>query len=358
MHTAIAAFLVITVLCYGLGWVVIRGRRNRDGDVFAGGRRRPLIFGPLTVALAGVIPCGAIGRANLTKELRQAGYYHRFALEEFAAMRNAIVVGWVFLIGVLIVVGTQPGDPMIGMLAVVGVLGGLMLYGLPRLILRNRAGARVQRIQYSLPDALDMITMCMTGGLPLHGALGRVSKELSTTHPDLACELRILGRQMEAGSLDGALRQFADRIDTADAQSLALLVSQTERQGGSVSAAFHEFADEVRRGRRQRAEEQGNKTTVKMLLPLVFCLAPPIYMLLLTPAIIELRSFVLQENETGGVLSPAAMTEEDVVPDVDLPDASERYSYLSFIGRGPEEDQTPSTGARRAANLPGTADSL
>ncbi len=339
MYPAIAAFLGISVFCYGLGWILIRGRRNRDAEVFSRGRRRPLIFGPLTAALAGVIPSTAAGKAKVTKEMRRAGYYHRFAFEEFASLRNALIVGWVLLIGTLIVAGTEPGDQMTATLLIVGVVGVMLLYGLPRLILHSRASARVQRIQYSLPDALDMITMCMTGGLPLHGALGRVSKELGATHPDLACELRILGRQMDAGSLDGALRQFADRIDTPDAQSLAVLVSQTEKQGGSVSGAFHEFADEVRRARRQRAEEQGNKTTVKMLLPLVFCLAPPIYMLLLTPAIIELRSFVLHENEAGGVLSPASLTAEDGVGDIDVEDAAERFSYLSFIGSGQGEGQ-------------------
>ena len=347
MYPAIAAFLGITALCYGVGWGLIRGRRNHDAEVFSGGRRRPLIFGPLTTAMAGVIPCSAAGKAAITRELRRAGCYHRFAWEEFASLRNALIVGWVLLIGTLIVVGTEPGDQMTGRLLIVGVVGVVLLYGLPRLILHSRAGARVQRIQYSLPDALDMITMCMTGGLPLHGALCRVSSELGTTHSDLACELRILGRQMEAGSLDGALRQFADRIDTPDAQALAVLVSQTERQGGSVSAAFHEFADEVRRARRQRAEEQGNKTTVKMLLPLVFCLAPPIYMLLLSPAIIELRSFVVQENRAGGVLSPAALTAEDGAADIDTEDTADRFSYLSFVGRGQEQAQPEPAGRRR-----------
>jgi tight adherence protein C len=153
-----------------------------------------------------------------------------------------------------------------------------------------------------------MITMCMTGGLPLQHSLARVGTELEATHPDLACELRITGRQMDVGSLGQALRQFADRIDTPDVQSLAAMVNQTERQGTSVAAAFHEFADGVRRARRQRAEEHASKTTVKMLLPIVFCLAPPIYMLLLTPAVIELRAFVLQENRPGGVLSQSTLS--------------------------------------------------
>ena len=85
---------------------------------------------------------------------------------------------------------------------------------MPRLILHAMAKARLQRIEYALPDALDMITMCVAGGLSLNGAFRRVGEELDETHPDLACELRILARQTETGSLGAAVKQFAKRLDT------------------------------------------------------------------------------------------------------------------------------------------------
>jgi tight adherence protein C len=305
MPLAISAFLIVSALVYGLGLLLVCGSRNREAEVLAGGRLRPLVFGPSTKALAGLIPLAARTKAAITKELRQAGYYHRWAFEEFASLRNALVAGWVIFLGTLLVLFTQPGDAASLKLAAAGLTGAVLLYGLPRLVLSSRAKARAERIQYALPDALDMITMCVAGGVPLEQAFHRVGSELGETHPDLACELRILARQTQAGSLDHALKQFASRLDTPDAHSLAALVGQTDRQGNSVARAFQEFADHVRRERRQRAEEAGNKTTVKMLFPLVFCLAPPIYMLLLAPAVIELRSFVLRENRPGGLLNPS-----------------------------------------------------
>lgn len=315
MLLPIAVFLVVTLLVFSMSWLFVRGGKADRHEVFSGGRRRPLIFGPITGALAGVVPCTAAGREQITKDLRRAGFYQRLAFEEFAALRNAMLVGWVFLIGSLAVVAAGPGGDSTPPILLVGVVGSVLLFSLPRMVLRAKANGRLQEIQFGLPDALDMITMCMSGGLALEHALARVSGELTQTHPALACELRIIGRQTSAGSLDSAMRQFADRIDIPDAQSLAAMTCQTSQQGANMAVAFEEFSDGVRQGRRQRAEERGNKTSIKLLLPLVLCLAPPVYMLLLVPAAMELRSFVLRENGPGGVLAPAnpGSAENDVV---------------------------------------------
>jgi tight adherence protein C len=311
----IAVFFIATALCYGLALPLVRGRKSRENEIFSDGRFRPLVFGPLTRALAGLIPCNAVAKANLKKDLQRAGFYHRHAFEEFASIRNVTSVGWLLLLGTLIVVSTDLDPSTELKLAAVGVFGAILFYGVPALILRSKAKARLQRIQDSLPDALDMLTMCMTGGLPLQRALSRVSGELDATHRDLASELRIVGRHIEAGSLDGALTKFADRVDTPDVQSLTAMVRQTDSQGSSVALAFEQFGDGLRRGMRHRAEERGNKTAIKMLMPLVFCLAPPVYMLLLTPAVMELSNFVVRENEEGGILTPSALGNEESLTD-------------------------------------------
>lgn len=181
----------------------------------------------------------------------------------------------------------------------------VLLFEIPRVVLSSQAEARRKRIQYALPDALDMINMTVTGGLPLRNALHRVGRELKTTHPDSACELTIIDRQSESGSLDQALRHFAARIDTPDVTVLATMVRHAEQLGGNVSGAFRDFADSIRRTRRQSAEERGNKASVKMLFPVVFCLAPSIYILFLGPAALELKQFVQRENRPGGALSQA-----------------------------------------------------
>lgn len=303
MLIAVLVFLVITVLVYVVGRRLMNAGRNVDPQVFAGERMRPLVFGRLTEALAGVLPCSARSRELLTRHLGHAGYYHRHALEEFLSIRNALCVGWLLLAGTVAVIVVEGDQHAIVPLAA-GFLGALVLYAVPTLVLQSLAGDRLRRIQYSLPDALDTITMSMAAGLPIHDAMRRVAQDMKDTSPDLACELQIVTRQGEIGSFEKALRQFAMRTELPDIQSLAAMVGQAEIQGSRVADALEEFADGIRRQRRQRAEEQGNKTSVKLLMPLVFCLAPPVYIMLLSPAVIEMRNFVLHENRPGGILSP------------------------------------------------------
>lgn len=329
----VAVFLLTAVIFFAVGVFFVRSGKSGEREVLGFTRRRTLIFGRLTEGLAGVLPTTQGTRDKLARFLRHAGHYHRLALAEFLALRNVLVVGWLILAAATLVVIAEPDVPTPWWLWVATAIGTIILFALPRLILESLAEGRLHRIQTGLPDALDMITMCTSGGLPVQRALTRVGDELVSTHPDLAFELRVLGRQTEAGSMETAVRQLAHRIDTPDIQSLAAMIAQTERQGTSVAAAFHEFADTVRRTRRQRADEMGNKTAVKMLFPLVFCLAPPVYMMLLTPAIVELSQFIQRENQPGGALSSST----DAMTTMLYTDASEIKTGGLFAPPTPEE---------------------
>lgn len=92
-------------------------------------------------------------------------------------------------------------------------------------------------------------------------------------------------------------------MNAPDVNALASLVSQTERTGTHVATAVTEFADGIRRQFRQRAEERASKTTISMLFPVVFCLAPPVFILLLGPPLLQLKNFVEQAHAPGGVLN-------------------------------------------------------
>lgn len=273
------------------------GRRKDD--------RPGLVFGPLTGVAAALLPSSRELRNALGHELKQAGYYVPRAVDQFLAIRNALVVGWMTLVATTIAAAYDPDRDFTLPILGVGVVVVLLLYSLPRLWLQSNASRRVQRIQNGLPDALDMITMCLTGGLPLQPALERVGREIRAVHPDLGLELEIIRRQAEAHTLENALSQFAERINVAEIKSLAALVTQTERLGTNVATALRDYSDSIRRSFRQRAEEQGNKNSIKLLLPVTLCLAPPVYILLLAPAMLELRDFVVRENRPGGILAPS-----------------------------------------------------
>lgn len=295
-------FLGTSLVIFVIGRMLIGSSRNRAEDAI--GSRRALVLGPLTEPFAGIFPVRKKKRDILKRDLVRAGYYHRKALEEYMGFRNAAVVAWGLFLATAVVFAFEPGSAQLEKLGIVGIAVMLLIYNVPRTILASQAAARTRRIHHALPDALDMITMTMSGGVPMQRAIERVGKELKSTHPDLACELTVLHHQADAGSMEQALRQFSNRVDVPEVTALAALVRQAERLGGNVAGAFRDFADSVRRTRRQRAEEQGNRTSVKLLFPVVLCLAPPIYILLLGPAVLELRNFVNRENRPGGILSP------------------------------------------------------
>jgi len=305
MGLFLIAFILITALCFGVLSLFVSSRANRDDEVRTAQGLRPLLFGGLTHALAGALPTTDQTRERLGKFVRQAGHYHPQALVEFLALRNALVLGTILLIVAATVVLTQPGEPAMYEWIGGGIILVLLVYSLPRLILEMRASNRVRRIEGALPDALDMITMCTSAGLPLQHAIARVSEEMQSTHPDLAQEMRLVERQAVAGSLNSAVQQFAKRIDIPELHSVSSMMWQAEHQGASVSAAFHAFADQVRLSRRQRAEQAGNRAAFQMLFPLVLCLAPAVYIVLIGPAIMDLRDFFRRETQAGGVLRSA-----------------------------------------------------
>ncbi len=307
-------FLVVTIGTYLLLMLFIRSGRNREDEVLTPRGPRPMIFGALTPALAGILPIRAETRERYWRFLRQAGHYHSQALTEYLALRNALAVASLLLVLATVVVVTEPGEPAMYQLAGAGLVVILLMYSLPRLGLEAAAKARTRRIEESLPDAMDMITMCTSAGLPLQHAISRISEELKSSHPDLAFELRIVGRHSEAGSLSSAVQRFAKRIDIPEVHSVASMVWQAEQQGASVAGAFQTFSDQVRLTRRQRAEEAGNKTAFKMLFPLVLCLMPAVYLVLVGPAVVQLRNFFRDAKQPGGPLSTPNISSATAAP--------------------------------------------
>lgn len=294
----VGAFLGIALPIYLVGWMVIASGRRSD----AIGSKRSLALGPLTIPFAHLIPVGAEQMKKLRRTMLQAGHYHRKAAEEYLSIRNAALVAILAMGGYWLFDMYQRGQEIAPQLMVLCIIM-VVVYTLPAILLSSMARSRTQRIQTALPDAVDMINMLVTGGAPLKTAIQRSSGELRSIHKDLACELAILDHQADAGSMELALKQFADRIDEPEVISLATIVRHADRLGGSVTSAFQDYADSIRRTRRQRAEERGNKASVKLLFPIIIFLAPSIYLLLLGPAALELRNFITEQNKPGGVLS-------------------------------------------------------
>lgn len=255
------------------------------------------------VAFASMVPQFSREIHNIEQDLKRAGYYSNGALVEYLATRNFFVILILMMTGATLLL-LPPGHELAFPIMISGLIASAMCYGLPRMVLSSQAKSRVARIEKGLPDALDIIRMCLTGGMPLRSALLQVSDEIRISHLDVALEFDLIQKQADANSMSHALRNFAERIDAPDVRALASIVSQTERLGTQVAQAVAEFADGIRRAHRQRAEEQASKTSIKLLFPVIFCLSPPIFILLAGPPVLGLRNFVIQENRPGGVLRP------------------------------------------------------
>jgi tight adherence protein C len=181
----------------------------------------------------------------------------------------------------LLVVGGRRGL----LLAVIaGILGWLM----PGLALDHLVRRRQRRIRNGLPDALDLLIVCVEAGNGLDQAIVKASEELDVSHPEVAGELRAINLETRAGKprLE-AFRNFADRTRVDDVRSLVSMLVQTDRFGTSVAQALRTFADVLRTKRRQRAEERAAKLGVKLVIPLVFFLFPALYVVTLGPAVIQ-----------------------------------------------------------------------
>jgi tight adherence protein C len=156
---------------------------------------------------------------------------------------------------------------------------------LPDALVARRGRKRQEQIELDMPDTLDQVTMALEAGLGFEAALSRTARVGSGP---LAEELNRTLREIQLGiPREQALRKLADRTDVADLDSLVLAVVQSERYGLGIGQVLRVQSEELRERRRQRAEEQALKIPVKIIFPLVFCIFPAVFIVLLAPAVIS-----------------------------------------------------------------------
>ena len=162
-------------------------------------------------------------------------------------------------------------------------------YFIPRFLLKKRLQERQRRIRLGLPDGLDLTVICVEAGLSLDQAMMRVGEDLRTAHPELSAEFHLFDLETRAGKPRvEALRNLAERTGVDDIRALVGTLIQTDRFGTSVAQALRVHSDSLRTERRQRAEEQAAKTTVKMIIPLVLFVMPSLLFVTVGPAVIQL----------------------------------------------------------------------
>lgn len=182
-------------------------------------------------------------------------------------------------------------DRAIAVMAAASFAAGLFL---PGAVLKGKARRRQETIVDTLPDALDLLTVCVEAGLGLNAAFVRLSDEFRLTSPPLSEEFDFVNREMVAGRprVD-ALRGLADRTGVEDVKSLVAMLVQTEKLGTGLAQSLRVHSDTLRTKRRQRAEEAAAKTTIKLIFPLVFLLFPSLFIVILGPGALQVVRILL-----------------------------------------------------------------
>jgi tight adherence protein C len=162
-------------------------------------------------------------------------------------------------------------------------------YYAPNVTLARISKWRKREIFESIPDALDLLTVCVEAGLSLERALIKVAAEIHIKSETLAQELQLVLMEMRAGfSKEKALRNFALRSGVDDVDTLVAMLVQSERFGTSVGDSLRVYSENLRNKRRLLAEECAAKIGLKLLFPLIFCIFPTLLMVLLGPAAIQI----------------------------------------------------------------------
>lgn len=176
-----------------------------------------------------------------------------------------------------------PALDSLRMLVAAIFLSSLGLF-LPDFWLRMKTSDRRKKIVRGFPDALDLLVVCVEAGMGLDGALHRVGEELGVSQPELSEEFKLLNLELRAGkSRQAALKNLAERTDIDEVNSLVTVLLQTDRFGTSVAQALRVFSDSFRTARYQRAEEVAAKIATKLLFPLVLCIFPAMFVVILGP---------------------------------------------------------------------------
>jgi len=171
----------------------------------------------------------------------------------------------------------------------IAVLLALIGFYLPSFWLRMRVQKRKEKILEGLPEALDMMVVCVEAGMGLDAAINRVGQEMALSNKVVGEEFQLLSLELRAGKQrNDALRGLATRTDLEDVNSLVTLLIQTDRFGTSIAQALRVHSDSMRVKRQQRAEEIAAKLPVKLLLPLTLFIFPSLFVVVMGPAVIRI----------------------------------------------------------------------
>jgi tight adherence protein C len=224
----------------------------------------------------------------LRRRLMQAGIFESSAVAKFFLIRTALAIG--LAVGIFFVLPMiRPLSNTTFWLAV--IVAGIVGYVGPSMYIDKRIKARRQEHREGFPDFMDLLVVCADSGLPIEAALERVGREFSTSYPSLTANIHMTNLEIRAGrTLPDALDRFADRVGLEEVRAFVTLISQSLELGSNITQALRVYSDDMRHKRLSRAEEKAYALPAKLSLPMMICIFPVLFVVILLPVFVRLHT--------------------------------------------------------------------
>jgi tight adherence protein C len=244
-----------------------------------------LIFRDLLKRLGAMLPASPKDVTMMQRRLIRAGFRSPGALKTLYGAKVILSLLLPIALSLVLATSALPSDRMlvaIGGAAMVGFFG-------PNEYVRMRSRRRQREIRRGLPNALDLLVVCVESGLGLDQAIMQVAKDLENAHPDISHEFALVNLELRAGKRRlEALRNLAERTAVDELKKLVAVLIQADRFGTGVAQSLRGHSDYMRVQARQVAEEKAAKLGVKLVFPIFFCILPSLFVVTVGPVIVRI----------------------------------------------------------------------
>jgi len=223
----------------------------------------------------------------LRRRLVQAGIYDPRGVAFFFIGRTALAIGVAAAIFIFLPLMKPVGGSLFWLLI---VAGGVVGYVGPSMYVDRRISARTLQHRSGFPDFMDLLVVCADSGLSLEASFERVGREIGQGYPSLSANIHLTNLEVRAGrALKEALENFADRLALEEARAFATLINQSIDLGSSITDAMRVYSDDMRHKRLSRAEEKAYALPAKLAVPMMVCIFPVLFVVILLPVIVRLH---------------------------------------------------------------------
>jgi tight adherence protein C len=222
----------------------------------------------------------------LRRRLVQAGIFDRRAVGYFFVARTALAVGMAFAAFVAVPMLLTLSKSLFWLAVMVA---GIIGYVGPSIYIDRRISSRRNEHRAGFPDFMDLLVVCADSGLSMEASLERVGRELGDSYPSLCANIHMANLEIRAGrTMTEALEHFGDRLGLEEARSFATLIQQSAELGSSITDALRVYSDDMRHKRLSRAEEKAYSLPAKLSVPMMVCIFPVLFVVILLPVIVRL----------------------------------------------------------------------